>query len=62
MVRYWHHEMLLDPALVLDDVFGSSSMRLSPHLGPLPIGEEESSFTLFQVRGAVEEDVTKRRP
>ena len=32
----------------LDDVLGASSTRLSPHLGPLPMGEEESSFTLFQ--------------
>ena len=45
----------------LDDVLGSSSST-SPHLGPLPMGEEESSFTLLQVRGAVAEDVTKRRP
>ena len=49
-----------DPELVRDDGLGSSSMRLSPHLGPLPVGEEESSFTLFQVRGAVAEAVTKR--
>ena len=46
---YWPHEILFDPELVLDDVLGSSSMRLSPHLGPLPVGEEESSFRLFQV-------------
>ena len=59
VVRYWDHEMLLDSELVLDDVFDLFH-RLSPHLGPLPMGEEDSSFTLFQVRGAVAEDVTKR--
>ena len=32
--------------------------RLSPHLGPLPVGEEECSFPLSQVRDAVAEDVT----
>ena len=57
---YWPHEILFDPELVLDDVLGSSSMRLSPHLGPLPVGEEESSFRLFQVCAAAAEDVTKR--
>ena len=53
--------MLLDAALVLDDVLGASSVRLSPHLGPLPMGEEESSFKRFQVRGVVAEHATKRQ-
>ena len=49
--------MLLDLALVLDDVLGSSLIHLSQWV---PVGEEESSFALFQVRGAVAEAVTKR--
>ena len=36
--------------------------RFSPHLVPLPMGEEEHSFTLFQVCSVVAGDVTKSQP
>ena len=35
---------------------------LSPHLVPLPMGEEERSLTLFQVCSVVAGDVTKGQP